>query len=672
MEPRIGHWHCRYRLVGAQPDAALAVERLERNVRPRVLEAYSSALAQALENDPAVYILRRVNASLMLGGVKAETETALAHKWGDLLGASVMRSIVARGEDSGNLIRFDDEADYAAHFIADLLDDLAWQRWYYSPYSRLRGRGKADAILTLLLERREILAAIFHYLSRLGCLGRVLALLDPPAAAALWSESVQPAATAPSANEFKIFVQSAIRLLDRLGLWASSPPTELELLEKYVAERPVAPDWTDRRSLAAAVLNVVRYAAQRAYLRGLSHEMTQNLLRTREHIFSDLDWLDTQWLEAALPATLARGAPEPPPDILPSRLAGPTPLQRKLLERIREVLRDGRFTLDPGEADIHVDAMRLYAALAAAHPELASRPAVASLIESLLLCARWIATTPEPDVALASVRGGSAAAIFESLPHHAAHDAIRIFQGLGPTATEVLAELVRAKDAASQGAAETILPTECAGLFLLIRAILDMRLPQLAATAGAGPLSSVLLALGIQWAGAPALCNGKTDAGLAFWCGLAPQAHAASDLLSALDPAGCQRLLVKVRELFQDRCALDTSLPRVDLPPEDGFADLAGAWPPGSPVHEALATVATYALRLWAQWLPAISSSSVPYLLRNLVWRGGTLFMRADSIEVVLRPAPLDITLEMASYTKELSRVPWLEDRKVVFRIDRN
>lgn len=675
MEPRIGHWHCRYRLVGAQTDAAQSVERLERAIRPRVLEAYGNALTQAFENDTSVYILRRVNTNLMLGGVAAETEITLAHKWGNLLGAAVARSIATHDGDSSNLVRFEDEAEYVAHFIADLLDELAWQRWYYGPFSRLRGHSKRDAILSLLVEHRETLAVIFRHLARLGGLNRVLALLEHSEAATLWAEAIQPTSgdnAALSVEEFRLFVRSAMRLLDRLGLWDASSPTESELLESYVAERPFKPDWGDRRSLAAAVLNVVRYAQRRAYLRRQRQDLAQQLLHAREYIFAELDWLDIEWLEAMLLATLAGESATSPQDALPLRLIGPTPLQSKLLERIRELLRDGLLTLDQDEVDSPVNAMRIYARLAAADCALAAEPAAALLIESLLLCAKWIKRTPEPDRTLVAMRAGSANSVFELLPG-AAHAAIQTALSLGPTATEVLAELVCANGDESKSVFDTVLPTECAGLFLLIRALQDARIPQLSETTGAGPLSSVLLALGIQWAGPQALLNGEIDPGLAFWCGLAPQAHTASELLSALDVAGCQRLLAEVSELFRHRCALDSSLARVEpFLPEDSLAALAAAWPTGAHLHEALALVAAYALRLWAQWLPALSGSSAAYLLSNLVRRSGVIQVRAGSIEVILRPAPLDIVLEMASYMKELSKISWLEDRKVVFRSDRS
>lgn len=674
MEPRIGHWHCRYRLVGAQPEAQLAVERLERDVRPRALAAYNGALVRAFENDPAVYVLRSVNLRLMFKGATAATETWLADEWGQSLGMAVVRSIAMQDEEPANLVRFKDEADYVAHFIADLLNDLAWQRWYYGPFSKLRGLSKAEAILALMLEHREQLAAIFCGLSGLGSLERTLTMLDRTGAAKLWAEAATTITTTVDVNAFRIFVRSAIRLLDRLGLWAASAMTESKLLEEYAAEQPVMPDWTDRRSLAAAVLNVVLYARRRAYLFKLNHEIAQKLSLKSEDIFSGLDWLDTVWLEDTLLSILS-GSDETPPvqhAHLPTRAAGSTPLQQQLLKRIRELLKTGIVTLDLEDVGSPLNALRLYAALTAAEPELVFKPATFSLIESVLRCSKWIMAAPEPAAILEAIRGRRKTEALTALPAEA-REAMQAIISIGPPAADLLEEIIPAASFNSLRVDETILPTECAGLFLLIRAILDARIPQLAAAADAGPLSSILLALGIQWAGARSLNNGRTDAGLAMWCGLAPQDYSAFDLLSALETTGCRRLLAEVRKLLHERSALDSSLARIEAwPTESTVEDLTAAWPVDTPVNEELVLVATYALRLWALWLPGIAGSSETYLLCNLLRRAGRLHIREHSIEVVLRPAPLDIVLEMASYTKELASVPWLEDRKITFRIERS
>jgi hypothetical protein len=75
---------------------------------------------------------------------------------------------------------------------------------------------------------------------------------------------------------------------------------------------------------------------------------------------------------------------------------------------------------------------------------------------------------------------------------------------------------------------------------------------------------------------------------------------------------------------------------------------------------------------LWAHWLPGVAQSSVPWLLRQLILRPGIVAAGKSSIAVSLTPASLDVVLEMAGYLGALERVPWLEDRRVTFAIDRS
>jgi hypothetical protein len=85
----------------------------------------------------------------------------------------------------------------------------------------------------------------------------------------------------------------------------------------------------------------------------------------------------------------------------------------------------------------------------------------------------------------------------------------------------------------------------------------------------------------------------------------------------------------------------------------------------------ALALLAVAVLRAWARWLPRFAEAGVPYLLDNLVRRPGTLRLGADSIEVELEPAPLDVVAEMAGYMAEIEKCDWLAGRCVKFRIRR-
>ncbi|HKQ04343.1 MAG TPA: hypothetical protein VJ464_04370 [Blastocatellia bacterium] len=670
MEPRIGHWHCRYRLIGARQEAALAVERLERTVRPRVSAAYADALAHAFENDPAVYCLRRLNVRLVLDGAMAETEANLARRWADRLGSAVVTSIARDGDHSDNLVRFMDEPDYVAHFLLDLLNDMAWQRWYYGAFSKLRGRPKKEAVLFLLMEHREHLSAILRRLAILGCLSRVLALIDEPAARALWSEAGETRAELHNADGHRIFVRSAIHILRLLGVWPTSAPSESAVLEEYLKNRPLMPDWTDRRSLAAAVLNVIRHATDRAYVSGLNSETAEKLPEIGEQISSEFDWLDVEWLCNALFAILAKTLPELRQSTLPSRNPAATPLHRQIVERIRDLLRAGKVRLNLNEADTALNAIRLYAALAAADPELASRAAARAVIDHLLICARSFAEASGPHTILAAMRMGGGAPSFAILPRRA-QDALNTAASYGPAAVEALEEIIASRVAGGTEAFTKRFQTECAGLFLAARAIIDARITQVATACGAGPVSSVLLAIGIVWMGPRALRDTITDEGLAFWCGLAPEEHCATEMLAALDVEGCHRLLVKVRELFEDRAALYSSLKEIAAP-ESCLADLIADLPPGVIVNESLALTAIYAIRLWAQWLPGLSGSSPLYLLRNMLRRAGALQISDHCVDVRLQPGPFDVVLEMASYTKELSGVTWLGGRKVIFHIERS
>jgi hypothetical protein len=92
-------------------------------------------------------------------------------------------------------------------------------------------------------------------------------------------------------------------------------------------------------------------------------------------------------------------------------------------------------------------------------------------------------------------------------------------------------------------------------------------------------------------------------------------------------------------------------------------------WDAASELPAAIQHVAELVVHSWARWLPGLSSSSMPYLLRNFVRRGGLLHVDRDMIEVQLERAPLDSILRMSGYFADLSPVPWLENRGVRFRL---
>jgi len=82
--------------------------------------------------------------------------------------------------------------------------------------------------------------------------------------------------------------------------------------------------------------------------------------------------------------------------------------------------------------------------------------------------------------------------------------------------------------------------------------------------------------------------------------------------------------------------------------------------------------VAGSVVRLWARWLRGFSAASVPYLLDEFVRRPGSVRQEGSGVHVELDPRPLDVVLEIAGYTDDISAVPGLGGRDVTIRIRRS
>src|SRR5687768_13937919 len=134
MDGYIEHLHCTYRVASTSAATSALPARLDRLVRERLMDAYAAALDQALGDDPAVYVLRQVDYALSLVFDSRATDAELARRWGQRMAGAVVHRI-ARGDD--DLLRFNNQADYVARFVADLLKDTAWGCWFYGAFAAL-------------------------------------------------------------------------------------------------------------------------------------------------------------------------------------------------------------------------------------------------------------------------------------------------------------------------------------------------------------------------------------------------------------------------------------------------------------------------------------------------------------------------------------------------------
>jgi hypothetical protein len=497
----VARLHCRYRVFGDRSAAVRLSRRLDEAVRPRLAAALEAALDQALDGDPSVYVLRRVRSAVALGIGAGTGDDELVRAWGERLAGSVVRTLAA-DPGGGELVRFEDQSDYVARFVADLVAGCAWERWVYLAFRALRARRREEALLAVLLDHRAELPAILARLERRGVLAAVLAALPPGALTELWLRGLAGRRVEPAAGLRPLFA-AALGLAAVLGL----PPVgraAAEALFRDYRERAACAggaDWSEPGELAREVARAFAFLVER----GAVEERALAAAAGRiDAAVAPLDWLDRKLLAAALGRLAAPAAPPPAP---PRR--GLTPRLRRLLEDLAAAARSLAGRLDGAVPDAPANALALAAALFRHAEEWCGEATAVEVIERLLGAWAAIAAAASPRAVLAALERGDPPAARAALGGgETGGRALDRIAGLGAPATAVIAALSaaaatpvaaaaavarRAAPAAGEAAlpaAQGGLETPAAGVFLLLRAAQDLRLAALFEGAGyPAPLS---------------------------------------------------------------------------------------------------------------------------------------------------------------------------------------
>jgi hypothetical protein len=715
MESSIGHLRLRYRQIGPEP---IGAERLRLNdvICEDVPEELESCLRQALTGTDGVCIIREVNCGIALSAGMERRRAA--RMVAERMAGAIVRAL-ANGE--AEMVRFPSESEYLARFIADELRGEARGKWYYGPFRRLEALPAAEAIGTVLRENRAHVPAI---LARLHAARSVDLLLAQTGAAAIRSLCADPTDAPPSPDSLRPLFHIAVRLFEALGGEIRGGARLQATLDRWIALGGVLPDWRDRAELTRCTASLVEFLSAETGLRpGVAdRDALESALR-------DADWLDVALLRtstriiedggAVVPVAVQTPAavelsPSPAPgDVLSlsrpneggftwseprsEMHAGPpasvtpaakrpiaTPLERELLGDLRAALNQASISLRFGDAA--GNAVRVFAALVHAR-------------------SKW-GETPE--------RRGMALAVIDRLAAPRAPS-----QDVSAEERE-LAERIRGERAPGVVVPDSI-DTECAGIFLLVRALLDARVGFLGASlgypAGDRPVPALLASIALAWAGAfdPAIfLMGGEDAPAtaedlrAAWRDTGPEAHSRFQ-------AGLLRMLLGHRLLSGEEMRVSV-LPTPGGPVQVAGCEAPGLWPFAGPEREhtvaqwvngwteaagsppsvvleedcgmlapswqalapmeiggagavaSLFAIANSLLRLWARWLRQFAGSSAPYLLRHFIRRPGRIVAEHRRLTVYLEPRPLDLILEMAGYQREIEAVPGILDRSIRFR----
>lgn len=670
-------------------------------------------------------------------------------------------------------------------------------------------------------EQLDSVVAELDWLDKDQLRTRLISILQPHLPSA--TDSVSTAGDMPNLSErpgrgradrqgWRPLFAVAWRLAEQMEWCVPAPPDLERIFQQFLGTETIALDWRDRQSLASGVLELLLFLREENYVdfeRAEDADIGEQLASS----MAELDWLDTDWLLSAVRHMVSsrvdsRHDMTPVPhkpqvdseevrDTLvdsdgrqaqPSVRGGSTkatPRQRELLADLLVVVRETKIHLGAGRPDSPANAVRVYVALISRFPQWSDDPLVTQTITSLLSAWSLINKAASQDT-LHRLRAGRVGEVIDALPEPLRAIAARTLSdaaSLGDLAIEIVQDLQDGSSSAktAEEPLGNVFHSECAGVFLLVRAMLDARLDAIVNESGLPSpdegLPTLVLALAMRVAGKQAVVAGQLDPGIALlgdsvikdvaklrkrWseCSSTQYQSFQAALLRALHGQrilrserlhvvrttlenGSQFLVggdganlwpmgkvlnqhERIFNLLRDwadtwesatgqrpAVALDDVLARdvlstvadtfdvLVVPAEGdvlGTGEAASSGEDGgdvltqlhtraaSSLRDALQTLdatclglpeadltialtATVILRLWARWLRQFANSSVAYLLDNFIRRAGNIVVSDDMLIVELESRPLDVVLDMAGYTSDLERIPWLGNRHLRFEI---
>lgn len=516
----------------------------------------------------------------------------------------------------------------------------------------------------------------------------------------------------PSPDVLRPLLNAALALA--LVSEVTAPELDVErLLGEYAATSAPAPDWRDKRSLAEGVLDALRFLLRTRRVR-LGESSALARIRTAAET---LDWVDIPTLLTGIERLLSEPAAAPPSAASVPPPSGPA----RLTARQRGIVRDLAAACASGWAGVRANAgdtpenrLRLHAALTSREERWADDPVAGEVIGAVLrelslgagaerpllhelaalgLDAPVVATV-EPDGAVSSrvARSASWSSRPSSSRTSGSSGSSRRDRGVAEVNSD--AEVRGVDVPAGLGTY-----SDSAGVALLLRAALDLRVSALAFAADFIPEREAIMAalMGLLDVGSaqpdPAL-NLILDAkwpDLSVRTDDSPRRAFEGGLLRALGGRG---LLdgdpcVVVRQLG-DATALIGGIDRPALWPltqivrepdevestlhrwEQAWSQAIGAEPPSfvrlddpeppalalapaigegqqiSPSELTMIAMGQVLIRAWGQWIPGLGRSSLRYLFDHFIDRPGIVRRERDEIRVTLERRELDAILELS------------------------
>lgn len=493
---------------------------------------------------------------------------------------------------------------------------------------------------------------------------------DEPAGDVSAARDIPPeSGSRPSRGEIHTWGRLARSLARDLGLIDRGTALTEEHLARLETALPPT-DWRQPATLADALARALGVLLAERVVVAPDASSDDLDARLETALCDGWHWVDRERLRERLAREALLkgddgGAREPSKEVTPTMSH---PLSHALQSDLRTVVAEGDLELDPSHPTSGANARLLYRRLVERHPRWQGEDRARRLIAYLL--SAWSRGRPIPG--LRRLTSPSP----RPRPVRAPARAMATAASTAPSLERDLSRRLSSVEG---------LETDCAGVYLLLRGVLDLRLPELAERVGfpvalpsptdPSTTRTLLLALGVAWGGPAATRDGGLDPGLA-WLGGWDPVPAVDELRSAWTPAepGAREELEQALHRTLDRRQLPETCAAEKLKAELEALDVRAIAPEEDAA--ALSLTAAAALRAWAHWLRGFHSSAIPFLLESFIRRGGRLRLEEPrlpydppTLEVELYPGSIDVVAQMAGYFDELEPLPWLGGRRVRFQV---
>lgn len=691
---------CSYLVPDDHPAPAEVRSRLDRVADRYIATECSNWLTQLLAPEsPALWFIRALNVELSVD-VSAMDDEALAATWGRQIALSIVRVVL---DDANNqvddMVRyFPDRVSYNAHFVADLAQGCAWNRWYYHPFDTVSSLPTSAAIRTVLTREPEQIPLLLRVLVTRKQLGAVLEQLSTYDAQIIYEQGF-PAddtlADRRSLVEMLLSIWSSASL-QLVGVQLATPHNALRLAAQLCEREPSVSGAREAIDSLLCCAELLRSVAQPAKLVGylIADELTQVIQLLRDaavmsaRALASLSFLqqvargdDTfmrriaSTVATSVQLQQGRASTERVGQSMTTLLGGIFLLLPSLLDlKLSEIIEDAPY---PAHAEYQVPAVLRYLLFLKCFGSLHAQWAQIAYDPALLLSA-GLAETSEAVAYLDQCATSEMSMLCQQ----------RLMERLAwrnvIEGRYLLAELVEGSEDATGDAilllrdikndswvfasyveqnVAAVYAVLMRGLALLQEAV-DLPAEYLVLGSGFQPFS----ALGSSHFGAkqviyteqpsfPAVLSGypprQNDAGdgpIMLWT---EAEHTLPQEIHTLLVRGIRRMQPAVKDLSyltlcgQQRNALLTN------------RDLDLSW----------SLVARAVLRAFARRLIGFDQSSGQYLYDNFLAGTSTIFMQQDLLVVSLPCSPLHIILRMAGVNGQTYNVPWLDDMQVTLTL---